>query len=123
MRKILVFLVVFTFSMSYTFAQQKVKAANLQQGSKLQSNVQKSEGSIKKQTPEQRKEYFENKRVKYLKFNDTVFRQQNNIPENFPKYNDNGNVQQDVSNFEKAVKVWISNNEEEHKKIQKVIGI
>jgi len=86
-------------------------------------SVSKSKPVKAKQTPEQRHQYFVNKKNKYISWNTESFRSQNNIPADFPKFIDTGNTENDVRNFEISVKRWIDQNPEEHKKIQQTIGI
>jgi len=63
------------------------------------------------------------KREKYLnQLSNIEFRKQNNIPENFPVYKDNGDLYNDTKQFDIAVKEWMQNNKEEYKKIKEIIN-
>ncbi len=65
---------------------------------------------------------FKQKKELYLKLSNKEYRKQNNIPESFPVYKDNGNLYKDTKQHDIKIKEWIKNNEEEYKKIKEIIN-
>ncbi len=62
------------------------------------------------------------KKEKYVKYSSSEFRTQNNIPANFPKYTDTGNIHKDTGNYDVDLKAWIKNNPDKYNEIKETIN-
>ena len=118
MRKIILFAIAIAIS-SFSFSQENtIKKDNIQ--------VKTSTISTKKATPSNSAEKTlmadTKKKEKYVKYSSSEFRTTNNIPANFPKYNDTGNLHKDTGNYDISLKQWIKNNEDQYNKIKEIIN-
>ena len=88
-------------------------------------NIETSTLSTKKLTKTNSVENFlmadTKKKKKYIKFSSSEFRLKNNIPSDFPKYNDTGNLHSDTGNYDVALKAWIRNNKTKYSEIKEII--
>ena len=119
MRKILLFTIVLTTS-SFVFSQENtIKTKKIQ--------VKTSTLSVKKttsttNTADRNLMADTEKKEKYVKYSSSEFRTKNNIPSDFPKYKETGDLHKDTGNYDVALKQWIRNNEEKYNEIKDIIN-
>ena len=71
---------------------------------------------------ERRTEAAKIKKTKYIQFSSTEYRTVNNIPSDFPKYKDTGDVVKDTETYDLSLKEWIKNNEDKYSEIKEIIN-
>jgi hypothetical protein len=62
------------------------------------------------------------KKEKYIKFSSSEFRERNNIPADFPRYKDTGNLRKDTKNYDILLKQWIADNNDKYEEIKEIIN-
>lgn len=117
MKKITLIIALSVISM-FAFSQEnQVKTPELKTSASVKKTSNKNVDYATK-----RLESSKQKKEKYIKFSSVEFRTKNNIPVDFPKYKNTGNVVNDTKQYDIQLKHWISNNEEKYQKIKNIIN-
>jgi len=118
MRKTILFVIAIAIS-SFAFSQENtVKKDNIEAKTTTLSTKKAapSNGTEKTLMADTKK------KEKYIKFSTSKFRTENNIPSDFPKFNDTGNVRKDTEQYDISLKQWIKNNEDKYSEIKEIIN-
>ena len=108
MRKV-VFIAVSVFFFSFSYGQQ-VQENSVSKKTQLETNVKQKQVSTSKTDVKEKS---------MAKFkNMEQYRQENNVPDNFPRYKDTGNQKADLDKYYKAKQKWIKKNPERFEKIK-----
>lgn len=100
-----VFIVVSVFFLSFYSFGQQANNKNLEKKTSLETNVKT------KKTPASKTIDVREKSMRKFK-NMEQYRQDNNVPDDFPRYIDTGNSKIDLTNYYNAKQKWIKKNPE-----------
>jgi len=122
MRKLLLIYVLFSSVLIYSQSQEDIKTLNVSKDVKSSKMLSDQETDAKTNVEEKTYSSTKLKKEKYLIFNTSDFRTQNNIPSSFPLFIDSGDMYKDTKSYDIAIKQWINKHPEEYKQIKEIIN-